>query len=199
MEMFAGPVEVDETAAGGIEKFKRSHKRKSKGSGGDHNLGKSILIGILNRTNGDVKSKVKADMIFDIAGKTLRGTIRDSVKEQSTVYTDALSGYRRIAETHKHEYVDHAEIYVQGLVHTNGIENFWALLKRCLKGTYIAVQPFHLKRYADEMVYRFNNREGNDADRFNRALKMTFGKRLKYEQLIKSYEGYYDRILPKVA
>jgi hypothetical protein len=83
-------------------------------------------------------------------------------------------------------------------VHTNGLENFWSLLKRCLKGTYIAIQPFHLRRYIDEMVFRFNNRDANDRDRFMLALSKISGKRLTFDQLTLSYEAYYDQVLPKV-
>jgi len=79
--------------------------------------------------------------------------------------------------------IDHAEKYVDGQVHTNGIENFWSLLKRTLKGTYVAVEPFHLFRYLDEQTFRFNLRKGTDADRFVKASAMLTGKRLTYAEL----------------
>jgi hypothetical protein len=87
-----------------------------------------------------------------------------------------------------HETVNHAETYVKGKVHTNGLENFWSLLKRGLKGTYVAVEPFHLERYIDEQVFRYNNRATkdnplNDSDRFLLALSQVSNKRLTYKEL----------------
>jgi hypothetical protein len=87
-------------------------------------------------------------------------------------------------------------MYAIGQIHTNGIENFWTLLKRMLKGTYVAVEPFHLKRYIDELVFRFNNRAGTDRDRFIAAVSMINGKRLTYDTLTSSYEAYYQQLLP---
>jgi ISXO2 transposase-like protein len=82
-----------------------------------------------------------------------------------------------------HQVIDHAEKYVDGEVHTNGIENFWSLLKRGLKGTYIAVEPFHLFRYLDEQAFRFNNRKATDGERFVEALSSVVGKRVTYQEL----------------
>ena len=81
------------------------------------------------------------------------------------VYTDNASGYDRLFELYAHEFVNHAECYVDGRVHTNGLENFWSLFKRNLRGTYVSVEPFHLFRYLDEQVFRFNNR-GPEESRF---------------------------------
>ena len=83
-----------------------------------------------------------------------------------------------------HNVIDHAEAYVDGQVHTNGLENFWSLLKRTLKGTYISVEPFHLGRYVDEQAFRFNEREGTDSDRFSAALRGIIGRKLTYRELI---------------
>jgi transposase-like protein len=88
---------------------------------------------------------------------------------------------------YEHKVIDHAEKYVDGQVHTNGLENFWSLLKRALKGTYVSVEPFHLFRYLDEQVYRFNNRKGDDAGRFVAACAAVFGKRLTYKALTGKY------------
>jgi hypothetical protein len=82
-----------------------------------------------------------------------------------------------------HNVVDHAESYVRGHVHTNGLENFWSLLKRGIKGTYVSVEPYHLFRYLDEQAFRFNEREGEDADRFAKMLGSIAGRRLTYRQL----------------
>lgn len=96
-----------------------------------------------------------------------------------------------------HKFVDHAINYAIGQVHTNGLENFWALLKRCLKGTYISVEPFHLFRYLDEQVFRFNNRAYSDGGRFALALGSAAGKRITYAELTKSYEAYYNEVMSR--
>jgi transposase-like protein len=102
----------------------------------------------------------------------------------ASVYTDALRSYDRMGERgYVHSVIDHAEAYVDGEVHTNGLENFWSLLKRAIKGTYISVEPFHLFRYLDEQSFRFNNRKGTDAMRFALALKGIINKRLTYTAL----------------
>jgi hypothetical protein len=80
--------------------------------------------------------------------------------------------------------IDHAEAYAKGKVHTNGLENFWSLLKRAIKGTYVNVEPFHLFRYLDEESFRYNTRKATDASRFQRLLGAVLGKRVTYEQLI---------------
>ena len=83
----------------------------------------------------------------------------------------------------EHGVIDHAVQYVDGKIHTNGLENFWSLLKRGIKGTYVSVEPFHLFRYLDEQVYRFNNRKLTDSERFDIAVKGIVGKRLTFDQL----------------
>src|SRR2546421_5505868 len=86
-------------------------------------------------------------------------------------------------DPYAHQVVDHACQYVDGRVHTNGLENFWSLLKRGVSGTYVSVEPFHLFRYLDEQAFRFNNRKATDADRFNMALLGIMGKRVTYRAL----------------
>jgi hypothetical protein len=92
--------------------------------------------------------------------------------------------YRGLSDTYAHEVVDHAEEYVRGKIHTNGLENFWSLLKRALKGTYVSVEPFHLAAHIDEQVFRYNNRKTNDANRFVDVLVNIVGKRITYKELI---------------
>src|SRR5205807_9456870 len=102
----------------------------------------------------------------------------------ANLYTDALRSYDRMGERgYVHTVIDHAEAYVDGAVHTNGLENFWSLLKRALKGTYVSVEPFHLFRYLDEQAFRFNHRKGTDFERFVEVVSMVFGKRLEYKTL----------------
>jgi len=99
------------------------------------------------------------------------------------VFTDALSSYRDLGSDYIHKVIDHAESYAEGQVHTNGLENFWSLFKRAVKGTYISIEPFHLFRYLDEQTFRFNNREMNDQERFARVAGSVIGKRLTYSEL----------------
>jgi transposase-like protein len=121
--------------------------------------------------------------------ETLQGAILNQIENGSTVYTDGGVGYDGLALQHYvHETVNHIEEYVRGQVHTQGIDNFWSLLKRTLSGTYIAVEPFHLDRYVDEQVFRYNNRATKDnpltdADRFACLLTQVSGKRLTYAEL----------------
>ena len=133
--------------------------------------------------------QVRASVIPSVKREVLQERILKEIKLGSKVYTDDATGYGGILP-HKyiHEVVSHIDEYVRGQVHTNGIENFWSLLKRTLKGTYVAVEPFHLQRYVDEQVFRFNNRATkdnplNDADRFVFALSKIVGKRLTYSEL----------------
>jgi hypothetical protein len=104
-------------------------------------------------------------------------------KLASALYTDALPSYSGLAQDYAHAVVDHAVAYVDGRVHTNGLENFWSLLKRGIAGTYVSVEPFHLFRYLDEQTFRFNNRKGTAFSRFNRALSQIVGKRLTFAEV----------------
>jgi len=113
-----------------------------------------------------------------------RGFIQEQVEPGTTLYTDALPSYKGLSAEYVHGVIDHAESYAEGQVHTNGLENFWSLLKRGIKGTYVSVEPFHLFRYLDEQVFRFNNRKTKDVARFVDALIGIVGKRLTYKSLI---------------
>jgi transposase-like protein len=99
------------------------------------------------------------------------------------MYTDELRSYRDLLVDYTHEVIDHTEAYVRGQVHTNGMENFWSLFKRALKGTYVSVEPFHLQAYADEQCFRFNNRKLTDAERFAIVMSQIVGRRLTYDEL----------------
>jgi transposase-like protein len=128
-------------------------------------------------------SKVKAKVIPNIRAETLQPKICATVKPDSKLYTDAWVSYRGLGGDYQHEVIDHAIEYVRGAVHTNGIENFWSLLKRTLKGTYVSVEPYHLGRYLDEQAFRFNEREDNDLGRFKSVLSSVSGRRLTYKEL----------------
>ena len=109
--------------------------------------------------------------------------MREHVEQGSSLYTDSHPSYDNLDQEYIRGVINHAERYVDGQIHTNGMENFWSLLKRSIKGTYVSVEPFHLFRYLDEQVYRFNNRKLNDAGRFVAACASVFGKRLTYTVL----------------
>jgi transposase-like protein len=174
-----GPVEVDETYIGG--KPKNMHKSKRQNLKADWYGDKAVVMGMLDRDTREVRTKV----IPNVKRSTLQAEILKQIVPVGTVYTDQHVGYDGLkAQQFIHETVNHLEEYVNGEVHTQGIENFWSLLKRSLNGTYVAVEPFHLDRYADEQAFRFNNRKGkNDADRFKLALSQVTGKRLTYAEL----------------
>ena len=114
----------------------------------------------------------------------LQGQVREYVLKGSDVHTDALKSYEGLADEYTHEVVDHAQTYARGKVHTNSLENFWSLLKRTIKGTYVSVEPFHLFRYLDEQAFRFNERKDNDQGRFLKAIAGIVGRRLTYKALI---------------
>ena len=180
-----GPIEIDETFIGGKYQNMHRSRRRGLGNGMKADRGKAMVMGMLER---DVR-KVRAKVIPDVSRETLQNEILNQIEKKSTVYTDRATGYDRLkAQDFVHETVSHVEEYVREQVHTQGIENFWSLLKRGLKGTYVAVEPFHLDRYVDEQVFRYNNRATrdnplNDADRFMLAVSQIVGKRLTYAEL----------------
>jgi transposase-like protein len=172
------PVEVDETFVGGKPHNMHRDKRLARGDQ-DH---KAIVMGMLSRTSREVRAKV----IPNVKRETLQGEILKNVGRSSHVYTDQWAGYDGLNKVNDyvHKTVNHMEEYVNGKVHTQGIENFWSLLKRGLRGTYVAVEPFHLDRYVDEQVFRYNNRKKfNDQGRFELAMRNVAGKRLTYTDL----------------
>ena len=180
------PVEVDEAFIGGNPKFMHASRRNKlsikRGINADH---KTAVMGMLDRETRQVRAK----LIPDVTRETLQNEILRELERGATVYTDGATGYDNLARKEfVHETVNHMEEYVRGQVHTQSIENFWSLLKRGLKGTYVAVEPFHLSRYLDEQVFRFNNRATkdnplDDADRFMLAVSQISGKRLTYADL----------------
>ncbi len=180
----AGPVEVDETFIGGQKKYMHAEKKlRYEARGGAS--GKVAVQGFLDRELRQVRAKI----VPNVKRETLQAEILREVKYGTRVYTDQASVYDDGMNHHfVHEFVNKMEHYVDGQVHVNGIENFWSCLKRTLKGTYIAVEPFHLERYIDEQIFRFNNRATkdnplNDSDRFVAALAQVVNRRLTFKQL----------------
>ncbi len=171
-------VETDETFIGG--KTANMHKDKRiKAQGRGPYTNKTIVMGILDR---DLR-QVRATVVPNVRRETLQDEILKQVKHGSTVYTDEAVGYDKLHYRFVHDVVNHTREYVHGRVHTNGIENFWSLLKRTLKGTYVAVEPFHLSRYVDEQSFRYNNRKKTADERFALAMSQIAGKRLTYSDL----------------
>jgi transposase-like protein len=180
----SGIVEVDETYIGG--KARNMHKKKRErvlaGNKGGHS-DKAAVMGLLERESDFGHSKVKLAVVKGAKRKDLLPTVEANVERLSHVYSDALRSYHTLSDNYTHKTVDHAEKYVDGQVHTNGLENFWSLLKRGLNGTYVNVEPFHLFRYLDEQAFRFNNRKVSDATRFDAVINSIIGKRLTYDAL----------------
>ncbi len=178
-DKLAGTVEMDETFVGG--KLKNMHKsKKPKGTGFSKRavgaMAKTIVVGMLER-NG----KVRAQVVEDRTREVLHSLANEHIAEGSTLVTDEWGPYT--GTDFQHEVINHAVEYVNGLVHTQGIENFWSLLKRGLGGTYISVEPFHLFRYIEEQAFRYNNRKITDAERFDIATRSMVGKRLTHAEL----------------
>jgi hypothetical protein len=150
--------------------------------------GKTAVLGLLERNTGGT-SRVRLKVMNKIRTRDLDPAVRANIEKGSEVITDAFPSYHRLADEYIHNVIDHAECYAKGHVHTNGLENFWSLLKRGIKGTYVNVEPFHLFRYLDEQAFRFNERKDDDGGRFVKALSGVVGKGLKYAKLIASEGG----------
>ena len=180
-DKFSGHIEADETFIGGKARNMHTGKRARKitGTGGKD---KTAVMGILERTGKDGHSKVRTTVVPNRNKRSLQAEVRKHVEAGSALYTDALKSYNGLDEF-EHQVVDHPVQYVDGIVHTNGLENFWSLLKRGINGTYVSVEPFHLFRYLDEQAYRFNTRKLTDGERFSIAVNGIVGKRVMYDQL----------------
>jgi len=171
----SGTVESDATYIGGLEVNRHKNKKRDAQGGS----GKTIVFGAVER-GGKVRSQA-------VEGTGIQSTENDvltHVAIGSTLYTDEATGYRNMGYVYDHATVNHSkEEYVRGEAHTNTIENYWSLVKRALKGTYIHIEPFHLDRYLQEQGFRYDNRKDNDSGRFVAAASLLFGKRLTYAEL----------------
>ncbi len=184
-EKMRGEVEADETFIGGKSRFMHKAKRVAKitARGGKD---KSAVMGLLERHGPNGHSRVKVKHVPNVRHRTLAPEVRQHVEPGASLYTDALKSYEGLADAYTHGVIDHAETYVKGRVHTNGMENFWSLLKRGIKGPYVSVEPFHLFRYLDEEAFRFNHRKDDDAGRFATMVRALVGKRLTFAALTTS-------------
>jgi transposase-like protein len=184
---FGGPVESDEAFIGpNPQRMHKDRKAKIQARDGLKGgfVGKTAVHGMLDRELRQVRAKV----LPNIRRETLQNAILDNVTPFAKVYTDEAGCYEDLHKSFVHKVVNHSQEYVRGQVHTNGIENFWSLLKRTLRGTYVAVEPFHLDRYLAEQVFRFNNRTTKDnpltdGDRFALAVSQIGDKRLTFAEL----------------
>jgi hypothetical protein len=192
---FGGPgnaVEADECFVGGKARNMHASRRakfkvaRESSMTGDANLvNKTAVWGVLDRE----QRKVRATVVAKVNRESLQVAVLNQVEHGSKIYTDEARVYRSLPNEYTHEFVNHLERYVDGQVHTNGLENFWSLTKRTLSGTYVAVEPFHLHRYLDEQMFRYNNRKDEsgrkltDAERFDLAVSQIMGKRLTYAEV----------------
>ena len=177
-----GVTEVDETFIGGKSRNMHKGKRQAKGRGP---VAMTPVQGLLERTTAKRASRVILKHVDTRKKGELQGNVREYVLKGSTVNTDQLLSYDGLADEYTHNVINHAECYARGHVHTNGMENFWSLLKRTIKGTYVSVEPFHLFRYLDEQAFRFNERKDEDGDmgRFFKVMAGIVGKRLTFANL----------------
>jgi len=176
-----GGVEVDETLIGGKARNMHKARRDRMMNGAKAGpVGKTIIQGMLER-GGKVHFTVMGHRAL---GAELAANVRQHVEPGTQVYTDESHAYQALGTDYAHEFVNHAEEYVRGNVHTNGLESFWSMLKRGLNGTYISVEPFHLFRYVDEQAFRFNHRKDmTDGDRFHALCSRIVGKRLTFAEV----------------
>ncbi len=180
-KMLSGEVEVDETWIGGRARNMHRDRKAKVLARANGPFGKVVVQGLLERHGGKVHTRV----VGQGKHKPLLDGVVEHVEPGSTVYTDEAAAYDHLGiADYTHKVIRHADKYVDGNVHTNTIENFLSCLKRGLTGTYISVEPFHLFRYLDEQMFRFNNRKGmDDFDRFKLAMSQVVGKRLTWNQL----------------
>jgi hypothetical protein len=178
-----GEVEADETYIGGKGRNMHADKRARLAiKRGRSVAGKTVVMGLLERHSGG-RSRMRTEVMAGLRKADIQGRVRENVKPGSNLYTDAFASYAGLSSEYVHGVIDHAESYVDGNIHTNGCENFWSLLKRAIKGTYVSIEPFHLFRYLDEQCFRFNERGHNDGSRFVLALLGIVNKRLTYKAL----------------
>jgi hypothetical protein len=185
-----GEVEIDETFIGGkIRNMHKSRRLRVQKAANSQKGDKAIVLGMMERAAAGKTKRVRAAVIGDRKKASIGPHVIENVAKGASIHTDEFSKGWYDPDQFVHNVVNHAVEYAVGNVHTNGIENFWSLLKRALGGTYVSVEPFHLFRYLDEQCFRFNNRKDedgellNDSDRFVIAMRQIVGKRLTYKGL----------------
>ena len=192
-DKMSGEVEADETFVGG--KVKNMHAARRQRFKGSRWAGKVAVMGLLERNGKNGTSRVRARVIRGTKRQDLVPVIEQNVAPGASVMTDALLSYATPGDTYVHQFIDHMESYARGTVHTNGLDNFWSLVKRAIRGTYVAVEPFHLFRYLDEQAFRFNLRKRRDAGRFAAVASAVAGKRLTFNELTAA-DSTFNRSAP---
>lgn len=185
----SGDIEADGAYIGGSTAKMNKATRDRLGKKTDN---KTAVLGVLERSDKKHGSKVLLEVIDSENTAVVQRHIRNRVKRGAAIYTDAHGAYVSLQDDYKHEFIDHALAYARGKVHTNGMENFWSLLKRTIRGTYIQISPMHLFRYLDEQATRFNERADDDHGRFLSAIQRVSGRRLPYWAL--TNVGFFERI-----
>jgi transposase-like protein/IS1 family transposase len=179
IEKLSGDIECDETYIGGDAKNMHSKERKRRVKAAGSPAHKTAVLGMVER-----KGKVRAKVVKSRDAATIRQFVTTHAERGSQIFTDEWRGYHNLHDAYIHEIINHTIEYVRDNVHTNSIENFWALLKRSIKGTYVSVAPEHLQAYVEEQAFRYNERKGNDKDRFVKMIESISGKRLTWNQLV---------------
>ena len=179
-DQFDGPIEVDETYIGGLEKNKHAHKKQRLGRGG---IGKSAIAGAKDRATG----QVRAEVVPDTTKSTLHGFVASHAAPDATIYTDEGGGYHGLPFDH-HTVCHGVGEYVDGMAHTNGIESFWSMLKRAHKGTFHKISPKHLDRYVREFAGKHNIRDSGTLVQMRDTVARFVGRNLLYRDLV-AYNG----------
>lgn len=179
IEKLSGSVEADETHIGGNARTMHAKDRKRRGIKQGSPKHKVAVFGMVQR-GGKVRAKIVRNRNLEI----LREAVTENLEPGSELITDEWHAYKNLSDTYTHQIINHSVEYVRDNIHTNNIENFWSLLKRTIKGTYVSVSPAHLQKYIEEQMFRYNEREGNDQMRFVRLIESISGKRLTHASLI---------------
>ena len=176
---FAGPVEVDETYMGGKRANMSNAKRKELAGAGRGAVGKTAVVGAKDRASNQVSARV----VTSTDKPTLQGFVIEHTAPGATVYSDEASAYEGLPFTH--EAVKHSVAeYVRGMAHTNGMESFWAMLKRAHTGTFHKMSPKHLNRYVNEFAGKHNVRESDTLDQMRELVTRLMGRSRGYRKLI---------------
>lgn len=194
VEKLDGTCEIDETLIGGkVRNMHKSKRERNDKLHGSHYRAKVMVMGVLKRTSEKALSHVRLRIVPSTSVGSVLPVVRENVEPGSEIMSDQMPAYTGLRDDYVVESVNHAaEEYVRGRVHTNGIENFWSLLKRTLGGTYVSVEPFHLARYLDEQAFRFNERKATPSERFRKIASSIVGLRLTWKELT----GYEDSGAP---
>ena len=176
IDLFDGPVEVDEDYFGGRRRNMSHRKRKNLTGRGP--VGKTAVVGVKDRSSNQVRAKV----VQRTDAKTLQGFVLDNTDPRAQVYTDDATAYSNLRRSH--EVVKHSVgEYVREMAHTNGIESFWSMLKRAHKGTFHRLSPKHLNRYVQEFSRKHNARELDTIDQMRQVVAGLVGRQLSYRTL----------------